>query len=51
MPVPPHRAAEISWWDRLPACLLGMTGNPAFRAGRPTKSFCIFAITFEDRYI
>jgi hypothetical protein len=21
-------------WDRLTACLFGMTGNPAFRAGR-----------------
>jgi hypothetical protein len=36
---------EIGWWDRLPACLLGMTGKMPVA----TKSFSS-AITFENRY-
>jgi hypothetical protein len=33
------------------ACLFGMTGSPARRGTVATKSFCLFAITFENRYI
>jgi hypothetical protein len=35
------------WRDRLPACLLGMTGKMSVA----TKSFSFSAITFENRYI
>jgi hypothetical protein len=42
----PHPGPNIGWWDRLPACLLGMTGKMPVA----TKSFSLSAITFENRY-
>jgi hypothetical protein len=41
-----HPTPDIGWWDRLPACLLGMTGKMPVA----TKSFSLSAITFENRY-
>jgi hypothetical protein len=34
----------MGWWDRLPACQLGMTGKMPVA----TKSFSSYAITFEN---
>ena len=42
-----HPLPDVSWWDRLPACLLGMTGKMPVA----TKSFSFSAITFENRYM
>jgi hypothetical protein len=36
----------MGWWDRLPACQLGMTGKMPVA----TKSFSSYAITFENGY-
>ena len=41
-----HATPGIGWWDRLPACLLGMTGKMPVA----TKSFSFSAFTFENRY-
>ena len=43
-------APDTDWWDRLPACLLGMTGNPAFRTGVVTFENCLNLIIVNITY-